>query len=280
MVARITGKPPPIKHPVDERGGLMTRPWIDWAQFIYQVVSTLEGGAVAGGGGGDGGADIINNITQQISNITNSYETSVSEFQSAISMTQNNESRIGVLERQLEAILSIPIPQIQPTLPFYLGVDFEIAQDGTLKFKNSGHMLYGSMYGDDMGQSVTISATGTFYEVGGGLSDGGSNGTTFQNSKELLIAVAGEYLVNWSVTIECTAAAQYVEGAVMINSTAQMNTISAAELPTANKKVALGGTGIITLAVNDVVKLSVENETATNNLTVDHANLTIVQVGG
>lgn len=138
---------------------------------------------------------------------------------------------------------------------------------------------HGSMYGDDISQTVTISSIGVYYPVPAGLSDGGSYGFTFQNSRELLTIKAGIYAVVYSLSIECGAANQYVEAAVMVNSTAMLNTVSAAELPTANRLQDIGGNGIIELDEDDLILLSVDNETSTNNLTVDHLNLTIFRVG-
>lgn len=140
-------------------------------------------------------------------------------------------------------------------------------------------MLYGSMYGDDISHTVTISSAGVYYAITAGLTGGESNGMTFQNNSELLVTIAGKYRVTWSMSLECGTAGQYVEGAVMVNSTAQENTVGASELPSANKKVNVAGSGIISLAVNDVVKLCVENETATNNIVVDHANIELLRIG-
>lgn len=139
-------------------------------------------------------------------------------------------------------------------------------------------LAYGSMYGDDVGLTVTIASAGVYYQVPTGLSAGSCNGFTFADSG-LTCTVAGKYKVDWSMSMDCAAAGQYIEGAVMINSTGQMNTVGAAELITANKQVCTGGSGIITLAVNDVVYLCVENETGTNNIVVEHANLSLVRVG-
>jgi hypothetical protein len=138
---------------------------------------------------------------------------------------------------------------------------------------------YGSMYADDITRSVVISSAGVYYEVGGSLSGGSVNGFTFQNNKELKCNVAGKYLVNWSISSQSASANQYIEGAVMVNGTAQANTVNATQIGTANKDYTCGGTGIITLAVNDLVSLCMENETGTNNLTVTHANLTLHRVG-
>lgn len=140
-------------------------------------------------------------------------------------------------------------------------------------------MLYGSMYGDDIAHTVTISSAGVYYAITAGLTGGESNGMTFQNNRELLVTVAGKYRVTWSMSLECGSAGQYVEGAVMVNSTAQINTVGASELPSANKKVNVAGSGILALAVNDVVKLCVENETGTNDIIVDHANIELLRIG-
>lgn len=135
---------------------------------------------------------------------------------------------------------------------------------------------YGSMYADDVTQTVTISATATYYEVPGSLSDGGSSASfTFQSSKQLLCNTAGTYRVTWGMTLQCASANQEVTGAVMVNTTAKTNTEGATKLTTGNNNKLVAGTGIITLAVNDVVKLCVENETGTNDIIVTHATLSL-----
>lgn len=140
------------------------------------------------------------------------------------------------------------------------------------------NMVYGSMYGDNITQSVTISAVDTHYEVGGSMSGGTCNGFTFQNSKELKALVAGKYKVDYSISVTTASANQEIETSVMINSTAQTVCTAHSENITANKPINLGGTGILTLAVNDVVKFCVANHTATNNVTVNHANITLLRV--
>jgi hypothetical protein len=158
------------------------------------------------------------------------------------------------------------------------GVD--VSGNATKKFPISAvkKMIYGSMYGDDINVTVDIAAAETYYEVPSGLSGGECNGMTFQNSKELKVLTAGKYKVDWSMSAECASAGQYIEGGVMVNTTAKENTVGAAELVTASKKVCLGGTGIIDLAINDLVKLCVENESGTADIVIDHANLTIIRV--
>lgn len=139
--------------------------------------------------------------------------------------------------------------------------------------------VYGGMYADNISQSVTISVIDTHYEVGGGISGGNTSGVTFQNAKELKILTAGVYLITYSISIQCASANQEVEASVMVNSTSSARLSSHALVTPANTPNVLAGSQPITLAVNDVVKFCLANHTATNNLTVSHANMSILLVG-
>lgn len=138
---------------------------------------------------------------------------------------------------------------------------------------------YGSMYGNEISESVTVSATDTYYDVDGSLSDGGSTAAfTFQSSMQLRCDIPGTYLVNWSMGIQAAAAAQDLSGGVGVDGAVKVNTIQHAYKATAAADCALSGTGIITLAANEVVTLMVANHTAVNNITVEHATLTLIKV--
>ena len=139
-------------------------------------------------------------------------------------------------------------------------------------------LIYGSMYADDINQAVVVSATGTYYEVPGSITGGTCNGFTFQSSKQLLCTIAGKYLVTWSMSLDA-GNNDHIAGAVMVNSTVAANTENAAHTPGAGDQVPVGGSGIITLAVNDVVKFCVENESDTDDINVTHATLSILRVG-
>lgn len=134
-------------------------------------------------------------------------------------------------------------------------------------------VAYGSMYAHNISQSVTISAVDTHYEVGGSLTGGETNNVTFQNSKELLIIIAGTYSITYSISVQCASGNQEAEASVMVNSTASTRLSSHAVVSPANIPNVLAGTNPLVLAANDVVKLCVANHTATNNLIVTHANL-------
>jgi hypothetical protein len=156
----------------------------------------------------------------------------------------------------------------------------EIDANGTIISHGTAHTPYGSMKADNITETVVVSAVDTYYEIGGSLSDGGSNGFTFQNAKELKCLIAGKYKVDYSIAVYTASANQEIESEVMINSTAQDNTSNHMNSMTANRPVSMSGTGILALAVNDVVKISLSNHTSTEDIVVQHANLTLVMVGG
>ena len=169
----------------------------------------------------------------------------------------NNKTKIGVLIdriKNLEEISSIPRRELNIIKP------------------------YGSFYGDNISQTITVSATDIYYELTAGLTGGAENGCTFQNAHEIIIVIAGNYLVNYSMSVTVNSANQTVESEVMINGTHQDNTSNHGHANTANDQISLGGTGILTLAVDDVVSLSASNHSSTADITVEHANLTIFKV--
>jgi hypothetical protein len=137
---------------------------------------------------------------------------------------------------------------------------------------------YGNMNANLVSITVIISAIDIFYMIPSGLSGGKCVGFTFQNARELLTLNAGDYLVNWSLTVDSAAGSnQQIRGAVMINGVAQAGTAARADVDSGNPQ-AVAGSGIITLAVNDLVQLSLANHVSTNNMLVYNCTLSLVQV--
>jgi hypothetical protein len=152
--------------------------------------------------------------------------------------------------------------------------------DANVKLKMTEWPIsYGNMYVYNGAIAITITVIDTFVMVPSGLSGGTLHGFTFQNARELKTAVAGVYQVTWSMSVHAGLAAQEVEGAMMLNSTAQTFTAAHAETITLGRPMTVSGSGIVSLAVNDLIQVAVANHTGTNNLTVDHVTLSIVQVG-
>lgn len=137
---------------------------------------------------------------------------------------------------------------------------------------------WGSMYQDDVATVITVSATDTDYIITG-MSQGVLNGTTFDNGQELTITIAGVYKIDWSVSFRCASANQEIEGAVGVNGVREPATSSHQKVLTGSDDVTIGGTGLLNLAVSDLVQIVIRNETSAANVTIDHANLSLVYLG-
>ena len=152
--------------------------------------------------------------------------------------------------------------------------------DITFSGDGSG-LAYGSMYGDDISETVTISSTDTWTEVNGGnLTAGQNNLTSLDSSYRIQVTNAGIYKIDWCMVVSTGAAAQYIEGTICVNATASPQAVGATESAVANKQYQIAGTCILDLAASDYISLCVENDTSTQDIIVTHANLSIVQVGG
>ena len=138
---------------------------------------------------------------------------------------------------------------------------------------------YGSMYMDNGSVAVTIAATNTYYQIASGFTGGGCSQFTFQNSKELRCDRAGIYRVDWQISRSVPGVAQEIEGGVFKNGVIQLNTTAHNQSQTAGTQQSFAGSGILTLAANDLISLAVNNTTSTNTITITHANLTIHRVG-
>lgn len=138
---------------------------------------------------------------------------------------------------------------------------------------------YGSMYVDNGTINVTIAAANTYYEVASGFTGGTCSQFTFQNSKELVCNRAGTYKIDWSASRSVPGINQEIEMGIFKNGSILLNTTAHTASLTASTQQTSGGTGIITLAVGDLISLAVNNNTSTNTVTITHANVAIHRVG-
>lgn len=156
----------------------------------------------------------------------------------------------------------------------------QIDTDGSNPTVQINSLPYGSMYVDDASISITVGAANTEVKITTGLTGGTCHQFTFQNNSELLCAIAGKYKVDWGMSVSSGTNNENLSGGVVINTaTWQHNTEGSSNQNNSNNAVHIGGSGIITLAVNDTVGLFVENESAAHDMTVRHANLSLVRVG-
>jgi hypothetical protein len=156
--------------------------------------------------------------------------------------------------------------------------------DNTFAGAGSG-IPFGGMYIEDGSVATTLTnAHPSTYPIASGFTTGLVNGITFQNSKELKILTAGVYKVDWSLSISVNASDQTIEGLVLggaAGTTEQMATVNATRAKESGVVYSVSGSGLITCAVNDLIRLGLENETSTGKVvTTNHANLSIIQIGG
>lgn len=139
---------------------------------------------------------------------------------------------------------------------------------------------YGSMYADNIGVTMTISAPDTPVEVQSGMTGGAQLNCTFQNNHEIRADLAGHYLIMYSMSFEAVTAGKEFEGALMIENVHVAQGTAHAEISIggAHRPETVGGNGIFLLAVGDRVSLSVENHTDTVDLVLQHASLSMVWI--
>lgn len=140
-------------------------------------------------------------------------------------------------------------------------------------------MAYGSMYAHNVTSVLDITVADTTVQMAADLTGGSCNGFTFQNNSELKCLVAGKYKIDWTASVQCGTANVEVEGMIGIGAVDQDATSGHTETVSAGKSMAISGTGIITLAVNDLVRIGFQNHTGTQDITVEHVGVTLFRVG-
>jgi hypothetical protein len=140
---------------------------------------------------------------------------------------------------------------------------------------------YGEMYQDpgaSAPNAVALTGPGT-YDVVDGFSTGVVSGVTFA-SDTLTVAAGfgGLWLVQYTLTIQPDGAADVMETVVLRNDAAQTKCKAAMELINADRGGNLGGQCILPLADGDTIKLGLENESATDDAKVHHANVTMTRL--
>lgn len=148
----------------------------------------------------------------------------------------------------------------------------------TIPFTNFSRVFYGSMGADDISVVITFPVAGNYYKLTSGMTAGLTDGFTFQNASELVCLNAGKYKIDYSASFTGSVG-QDIGSSIIVNSTNVHLSEAVSTLSTTNRAVSSSGTCIISLAADDVVGLSFENENATNSITVTHANLSIIRVG-
>jgi hypothetical protein len=152
-------------------------------------------------------------------------------------------------------------------------------------FADGAGLYYGHMYSNTQ-ITVAVAVAGTPYEVqtaGADFTTGELNYVTFSDHYlDVGANGAGKYLVSWGMSLATAAAGANVEveGGLMIDGVAQAEGRAHRTIANNTDTGNFASCAILDLAANKQVSLYVQNETNTTNINVEHANLTITQIGG
>ena len=155
----------------------------------------------------------------------------------------------------------------------------EISGDTYWVGSGSG-LPYGHMYAKNTSISVTISAINTAYEITSGITGGNTNLVTFGGNHYLAVSKAGNYEVVYNVSAESTTFLDELECGVMINGTEATTDGGGHGTSFLSQSINMAGSCIVSLSANDQVSLYVRNHTGANNITIEHLNVSIKQLGG
>lgn len=169
-----------------------------------------------------------------------------------------------------------------------LSTDYFITQgDGDSWWVGGGGLPFGSFWGNDIAFTVA-GGTGTFKEVvDADITVGQTHNTTFQNDKEIAVSIEGMYLVTWSMSLEAdSGAGKHLVGAIGVDVPGGADVLVAQNdgmahvFSVGNAENAMGGTAILDLVAGSEVGLMVTIENDDTDVTVQHVNLSLVQIGG
>jgi hypothetical protein len=151
---------------------------------------------------------------------------------------------------------------------------------GTRMVPDPGSHPYGHMY-----TNATIAVTitdSTPVEIGDTWVAGEVNLVSFGASHYLIVPRAGRYQIDWALSIaqNSPGGAIQCEQGIMIGNVAQVQGRAHRTIANASDIGASSGTAILDLAASAQVSLYVANLSSATNIDVEHANLTVIMIGG
>jgi hypothetical protein len=163
-------------------------------------------------------------------------------------------------------------------------ISFKVAaitlHDAPLLFGTGDGLPYGHMY-TNATIAVVITDT-TPVEVGDTFTTGVMHICTFGASHYIVAVQPGVYSVSWSMSVaqNSPSAALECEAGIMIDGVVSVLGRDHTTIPNGTTKETVGSTTLITLTASQQVSLYLVNETNGTDIDVEHANLSIVYVGG
>ena len=158
-----------------------------------------------------------------------------------------------------------------------------IDSGGDTYWVGSGSGLpYGGAYGNEIAWTQTSAVQNTWYLISDtDMTDMELNLVTHDGSGKLTVTKAGRYMVHFTSSVESSLTNKHVQLGISKNGASPAYPINHFEIITANTQLELSGNAIINCAANDTLEVAIRTtDTGTPDLSVDHLNITLVQVGG
>ncbi len=158
-----------------------------------------------------------------------------------------------------------------------------ITKDADILFQNANHgLMYGSCWGNDIAWTQASAVQNTWYPVSDtDMTDGQLNGVTHDGSGKLTVTNAGRYLVNYGAAVESSVLNEHIETGISVSGTVANDGRNHFHVGTPNVEVPVSCTAILSLAASATIEFAVRTPDAgTPNITVQHLNISVVQVGG
>ena len=158
-----------------------------------------------------------------------------------------------------------------------------IETDGDMFFVGgSSGLPYGSCYGAHIGWAQASAAQNTWYNISDAdMADGVLNLVTHDGSGKLTVIKAGRYLINYSISLDCSENDTHLETGIEITNSGSANAAGICCFDTYERLQSVSGTAVISLAANATIEVAIRTTDAgTPDISVQDINLTVVQVGG
>ena len=164
-----------------------------------------------------------------------------------------------------------------------IGLSGLLADEQTpLLHTHSKHTIpYGSCWGNEIGWTQAAAVQNTWYEISDAdMADGQLSGVTHDGSGKLTLATAGKYLVNYSCSAECNTVNKHIQFTISLSGTEQNDGMSHWDTGSPNQQFHVSGTAILSVTAGQTIEVSGRTTDAgTPDISVDHLNITVLQVG-
>lgn len=184
----------------------------------------------------------------------------------------------------IDAIASIPdrvtLEYFGPSLNLLTTWGKQWEPWGPILSSDATLLPYGSFKGNEIDWQQAA-AQDIWYTISDAdISVGTVHKMTFQNNQELLIEVAGFYLLNYYISVECSIAGKHVLTAPKVDGVELPMGKTHHEFGRANEEESWSGCAIINLVVGRKVSVGIATDDPGNpTLTVNHVGMTLIEIG-